>query len=128
MNQNPGERVFITVRSRTGRTASVQIGDEFIRAEILQERVRQKMEPRPIRASTCAATADVQLQDLMEVFGMLTAAGVTNVGIVNRFAAGTVGNVNDVTIKGRPREGHGGQEEKPGLSGLTLRGPRRPPW
>jgi len=56
----------------------------------------------------------------MEVFGMLTAAGVTNVGIVNTLAAGTVGNVNDVTIKPTAEDTED-RRRNPASSGLTLR-------
>ena len=83
-NQITGERVFITVPLAYRQNHLVQIGDEFIRAEILQERVRQKMETAADKSVYLRGDGGVQLQDLMEVFGMLTAAGVTNVGIVNR--------------------------------------------
>ena len=43
-DQIVGERVFVTVPLAYRQNHLVQIGDEFIRAEILQERIRQKME------------------------------------------------------------------------------------
>ncbi len=58
------------------------LGDEPIRIEILQERIRQKMEGRSDKQVSCGATARVQLQDLMEVFDRLKDAGVEKVGMV----------------------------------------------
>jgi biopolymer transport protein TolR len=83
-SQIVGERVFITVPLAYRQNHLVQIGDEFIRAEILQERVRQKMETAADKSVYLRGDGGVQLQDLMEVFDLLKAAGVQNVGIVNR--------------------------------------------
>jgi biopolymer transport protein TolR len=83
-NQIVGERVFITVPLAYRQNHLVQIGDEFIRAEILQERVRQKMENAADKSVYLRGDGGVLLQELMEVFDMLKAAGVQNVGIVNR--------------------------------------------
>jgi biopolymer transport protein TolR len=83
-SQIVGERVFITVPLEYRQSRMVQIGDEYIRAEILQERVRQKMETAADKSVYLRGDGGVQLQDLMEVFDMLKAAGVQNVGIVNR--------------------------------------------
>jgi biopolymer transport protein TolR len=83
-DQIVGERVFITVPLEYRQSRLVQIGDEYIRAEILQERVRQKMETAADKSVYLRGDGGVQLQDLMEVFDMLKAAGVQNVGIVNR--------------------------------------------
>jgi len=83
-DQIVGERVFVTVPLAYRQNHLVQIGDEFIRAEILQERIRQKMETATDKSVYLRGDGGVQLQDLMEVFAMLQAAGVRNVGIVNR--------------------------------------------
>ena len=51
--------------------------------DVLQERVRQKMETRDRQAGvSCAATAACSYQDLMDVIDRLKAAGVENVGMV----------------------------------------------
>jgi biopolymer transport protein TolR len=84
-DQIVGERVFVTVPLAYHQNRLVQIGDEFIRAEILQERIRQKMETAGDKSVYLRGDGGVQLQDLMEVFAMLQAAGVRNVGIVNRW-------------------------------------------
>ncbi len=83
-SQIVGERVFITVPLAYRQNHLVQIGDEFIRAEILQERVRQKMETAADKSVYLRGDGGVLLQELMEVFDMLKGAGVQNVGIVNR--------------------------------------------
>ena len=56
--QITGERVFVSVPLAYRQNHIVYLGDEPIRVEILQERVRQKMENRrPTSRSICAATA-----------------------------------------------------------------------
>jgi biopolymer transport protein ExbD len=62
----------------------VYLGDEPIRAEILQERIRQKMETAADKNVYLRGENSVQLQDLMDVFDRLKAAGVQNVGMVTR--------------------------------------------
>ena len=83
-NQVTGERVFITVRSDYRQSHLVYLGDEPIRAEILQERIRQKMETASEKNVYLRGDGTVQLQELMEVFDRLKAAGVQNVGMVTR--------------------------------------------
>ena len=83
-NQITGERVFITVKNDYRRSHIVYLGDEPIRAEILQERIRQKMETAADKNVYLRGENSVQLQDLMDVFDRLKAAGVQNVGMVTR--------------------------------------------
>ena len=83
-NQIQGERVFITVPAEYRQNHLVYLGDEPIRAEILQERIRQKMETAAEKNVYLRGDGGVQLQDLMEVFDRLKAAGVQNVGMVSR--------------------------------------------
>src|SRR6185295_1196919 len=79
-----GERVFITVPALYRQNHLVYLGDEPIRAEILQERVRQKMERSTDKDVYLRGDGGVQLQELMEITDKLKAAGVQNVGIVTR--------------------------------------------
>jgi biopolymer transport protein TolR len=83
-NQVTGERVFITVPSAYRQNHIVYLGEEPIRAEILQERIRQKMETATEKNVYLRGDGGVQLQELMEVFDRLKAAGVQNVGMVTR--------------------------------------------
>jgi biopolymer transport protein ExbD len=60
----------------------VYLDQEPIRTEILQERVRQKMERLTDKQVYLRGDGGVQYQDLMDVFSRLTAAGVEKVGLV----------------------------------------------
>jgi biopolymer transport protein ExbD len=80
--QISGERIFITVPITYRQSRTVYLGDEAIRADILQERVRQKMETATDKKVYLRGDGGVQYQDLMEVFDHLKAAGVVDVGLV----------------------------------------------
>jgi biopolymer transport protein TolR len=77
-----GERVFVTVPLAYRQNHMVFLGDEAVRAAVLQERVRQKMDALADKQVYLRGDGGVQLQELMEVFDSLKAAGVRNVGIV----------------------------------------------
>ena len=77
-----GERLFVTVPATFRTDGVVFLGDERVRAEILQERVRQKMETTNDKQVYLRGDGSVQLQDLMAIMDRLKDAGVTNVGIV----------------------------------------------
>src|SRR5262245_38176698 len=79
-----GERLFITLRADYRTTHLVYLDNEPIRAEILQERVRQRMERATDKDVYLRGDGVVQLQELMEITDKLKAAGVQNVGIVTR--------------------------------------------
>ena len=81
-SQISGERVFITIPLTYRQTQTVYLGDEMIRAEVLQERVRQKMERATEKKVYLRGDGGVQYQDLMTVFDRLKAAGVADVGLV----------------------------------------------
>jgi len=80
--QIEGERVFVTVPTSYRQDAAVYIGDERIRAEVLQERIRQRMETLSEKKVYLRGDSEVRYQDLMEVFDRLKAAGVESVGLV----------------------------------------------
>ena len=84
-NQISGERAFITVPIGYRQNHLVFLGDEAIRAEVLQERVRQKIEHTADKKVYLRGDGGVQYQDLMEVFDRLKAAGVSDVGLVVKF-------------------------------------------
>jgi biopolymer transport protein TolR len=81
-NQISGERAFITVPINYRRDHLVFLGDEAIRVDALQERVRQKIEHVTDKKVYLRGDGGVQYQDLMEVFDRLKAAGVSDVGLV----------------------------------------------
>jgi biopolymer transport protein ExbD/biopolymer transport protein TolR len=72
----------VTVPLNYRQNHTVYLGDEAIPAAVLQERIRQKMEKLADKQVYLRGDGGVQLQDLMEVFDSLKAAGVRNVGIV----------------------------------------------
>jgi biopolymer transport protein TolR len=82
--QITGERVFVSVPLAYRESRIVYLGDEPIRVEILQERIRQKMENRTDKQVYLRGDGGVQLQELMDVFGRLQGAGVETVGIVTK--------------------------------------------
>jgi biopolymer transport protein TolR len=82
--QIQGERVFVTIPASYRQTHIVYLGDEPIRLDILQERVRQKVETRSDKEVYLRGDGSVSYQELMEVFDRLKGAGVLNIGLVNR--------------------------------------------
>ena len=81
-NQISGDRAFITVPINYRQDHLVFLGDEAIRVDAMQERVRQKMEQATDKKVYLRGDGGVQYQDLMEVFDRLKAAGVSDVGLV----------------------------------------------
>jgi biopolymer transport protein ExbD len=80
--QISGERVFITIPLSYRQNQQVYLGDEALRAEVMQERVRQKMETATEKKVYLRGDGGVQYQELMDVFDRLKAAGVVDVGLV----------------------------------------------
>ena len=78
------ERVFVSVPLAYRQDHIVYLADEPIRAEILEERIRQKMEGRSSKEVYLRGDGGVQYQELMEVFDRLKAAGVETVGLVTK--------------------------------------------
>jgi biopolymer transport protein TolR len=79
-----GERLFVTVPAAFRTEGTVFLGDEKLRLEVLQERVRQKMETAVDKRVYLRGDGTVQLQDLMTIIDRLKDAGVTDVGVVAR--------------------------------------------
>ncbi|HUR35824.1 MAG TPA: biopolymer transporter ExbD [Vicinamibacterales bacterium] len=79
-----GERLFVTVPASFRTDGRVFLGDEVIRLEVLQERVRQKMETANDKRVYLRGDGTVQLQELMTIIDRLKDAGVTDVGVVAR--------------------------------------------
>jgi biopolymer transport protein ExbD/biopolymer transport protein TolR len=79
-----GERLFITVPAAFKTDGMVYLGDEKLRLEAVQERVRQKMENATDKRVYLRGDGAVQLQELMTIIDRLKDAGVTDVGVVAR--------------------------------------------
>ena len=82
--QITGERIEITVPLTYRQDRMVYLGTERIRSEVLQERVRQKMETAGEKNVYLRGDGSVNLQEVSEIFDALKAAGVDNVGFVTR--------------------------------------------
>ena len=85
-NQIANERVFVSVPAAYRQSRIVYLDAEPIHVEVLQERVRQRMEPRSEKDKEVYLRGDAGLlyQDLVNVIDLLKAAGVRNVGLVNK--------------------------------------------
>ncbi len=82
--QVTGERVELTIPDSYRTSRFVYLGKEQVRAEVLQERLRQLMEGRTDKEVNLRGAATVQYQDLMDIIDMLKGAGVQNIGMVSR--------------------------------------------
>ena len=85
--QVTGERVELTIPDSYRTSRFVYLGKEKVRAEVLQERLRQQMEGRTDKEVFLRGDATVQYQDLMDIIDMLKGAGVQNIGMVTRMPA-----------------------------------------
>ena len=69
-----GERIEVTVPLSYRQDKSVYLGTELIRAEVFQERIRQKMETAARKQVYLRGDGGVQLQELVEVRDRVVAA------------------------------------------------------
>ena len=76
--------VTVTVPADFRSTRVVQLGDENVRLEILQERVRQAILPRDDKSVVIRADAAASMQDLLDVTDKLKEAGVDKVGLMSK--------------------------------------------
>jgi biopolymer transport protein ExbD len=77
-----GERIFVSVPLAFKQNHLVYLADEPLRLDVLQERIRQKMENRPDKQVYLRGDGGLQIQDLLDVMDRLKAAGVDKVAIV----------------------------------------------
>jgi biopolymer transport protein ExbD/biopolymer transport protein TolR len=77
-----GERLFVTVPSTFKADGHVYVNSDRVRAEVMEERVRQKMETTSEKQVYLRGDETVQLQELMTIISRLKDAGVVNVAIV----------------------------------------------
>jgi biopolymer transport protein ExbD/biopolymer transport protein TolR len=79
-----GERIEVIVPAEYRQTHIVYLGSDPIRKELLQERVRQKMETATQKDVFLRGDAGVSLGEVIEVTDLLKAAGVEHVGLVTK--------------------------------------------
>jgi biopolymer transport protein ExbD len=77
-----GERLTISIPATFRQNHLVYLNSDAVRFDVLQERVRQKMEGGTDKQVYLKGDAAVQYQDLMDVIDRLKAAGVEKVGMV----------------------------------------------
>lgn len=77
-----GERVFITIPPTFKADGLIYFNSDRVRLEVMQERVRQRMEGATDKQVYLRGDETVQLQELMTVIDRLKEAGVVNVGIM----------------------------------------------
>ena len=73
--------VLVTVPSSFMRDRRVEIDGEFIRLDVLQERVKQALDAKGKKDVILAADGKVTMNDVMAVFDLLQAGGVANVNL-----------------------------------------------
>jgi biopolymer transport protein TolR len=83
-SQIANERLFVSVPLGFRQDRTVYLGDEKVRLDVLQERVRQKMEGHSDKEVYLRGDGGVEYQDLMVVFDRLKGAGVEKVGLVTK--------------------------------------------
>jgi biopolymer transport protein TolR len=83
-NQIVGERIEVTIPNTYRLNRMVYLGNEAVRADVLQERVRQKLEKVTQKDVYLRGDGAVQLQELAEITDKLQEAGVEHVGLVTK--------------------------------------------
>ena len=81
-NAIQSERPFVSVPLSYRQNHLVYLADEALSLDVLQERIRQKMENQNEKQVYLRSDGGLQIQDLMDVIDRLHAAGVTQVAIV----------------------------------------------
>jgi biopolymer transport protein ExbD len=81
-----GERIEVTVPLSYRRNKTVYLGNEAVRAAVLEERVRQKMETAAKKDVFLRGDGALNLSEVMAITDLLKAAGVEHVGLETRSA------------------------------------------
>ena len=76
--------IDVTIPSTYHQDHKIYLGTELIRTEVVQERVRQKMELATQKSVNLRGDRSVNLGELTEVTDLLKAAGVEHVGFVTK--------------------------------------------
>jgi biopolymer transport protein TolR len=79
-----GERIFVSIPLTFRQTGLVMLNMEPVRLEVLQERIRQKIEGVSDKQVFLRGDAGVDYQALMDVIDKLKDAGVEKVGLVGK--------------------------------------------
>jgi biopolymer transport protein TolR len=82
--QLSSERIFVSVPLSYRADHIVHLGEEPIHVEILDERIRQRMQNRPDKEVYLQGDGRLTVQELIDVMDKLKEGGVERVGIVAR--------------------------------------------
>ena len=82
------ERLFVTIPLSFRTDRIVQVGDDPVRVEILDERMRQELLERTDQDVFLRGDREITLQELMVVMDELKEGGVVTVGLVTDFVVG----------------------------------------
>lgn len=74
--------LYVTVPTSYRRDRRVFIDQEAVPIDVLGERMKQAMQARSDKQVYLRGDGEVQLQELMDVFGRLKEAGVEKIGVV----------------------------------------------
>ena len=79
------ERLFVTIPATFETDRIVQVGDEQVRVELLEERMRSELIDAAERDVFVRSDGDIRVRELVTVMERLKAGGVANVGLVTEF-------------------------------------------
>ena len=79
------ERLFVTIPATFETDRIVQVGDEQVRVELLEERMRSELIDAAARDVVVRSDGDIRVRELVTVMDRLKAGGVANVGLVTEF-------------------------------------------
>ena len=85
-DQIEAERLFVTIPLSFRSDRIVQVGDDPVRVEILDERMRQELIERSDKDVFVRGDGEITYQELMSVMDELKEGGVGNVGLVTDFS------------------------------------------
>ena len=84
-DQIAAERLFVTIPLSFRTDRIVWVGDDSVRVEILDERMRQELVERSEKDVFVRGDGEITLQELMSVMDELKEGGVATVGLVTDF-------------------------------------------
>jgi biopolymer transport protein TolR len=76
------EPLYVTIPTSYRRDRRVFVDQEGVSVDVLAERMRQAMQTREDKQVYLRGDGEVQLQELMDVFGRLKEAGVVKIGVI----------------------------------------------
>ena len=77
-----GDPLYLSIPTSYRQDRRVFINEESVPITVLGERLRQEMQSRGSDQVYLRGDAEVQLQELMDVFGTMKEAGIVKIGVV----------------------------------------------